>query len=289
MSSKAITLSSTGLKNIVLDNTGIFDEFQFIFGQKEIKMKNIFAEFISPRVSILHQSDPTISSLNVLYDPSKKISKKANDLDAIITDDIVRYIKELSTGQSIEIKQEDINNLKIVSIFLGNDELYFKLNDFSSKTAENIDYFIKYLKYSEYFMQASNFINNDGLLDFISSHFYCIDQNKILTLPNSIFYSIISNEKLKIESEDSLFEIIEKKFQTNEKDEYDVISFYEQINFEGLSENKFNEFIENFDTKQMSNKLWTKLCRCFYLNYSKSKSEISDRYIKKQKETLVGK
>ena len=59
---KSIILSSAGLQNLV-HNQNSEEEFSFFIGNKEIKMKNIFAEFISPYVSRIHQIDPTINYL----------------------------------------------------------------------------------------------------------------------------------------------------------------------------------------------------------------------------------
>lgn len=60
----------------------------------------------------------------------------------------------------------------------------------------------------------------------------------LIKLLKLIIYSIISNKHLKIESEDSLFDIIQNKFTNqseNSEDCIDIISFYEEIDFSGLS------------------------------------------------------
>lgn len=64
MSNNSIILSADGLKSIVMNCQGKVDDFTFIFGEKKIQLKSIFAEFVSPIVSHLHQSDPTINSIN---------------------------------------------------------------------------------------------------------------------------------------------------------------------------------------------------------------------------------
>ena len=56
------SISSSGLKNIVLSKYQ--DDFTFVFGKEKFQMKNIFAEFISPVVSHLHQTDPTINTID---------------------------------------------------------------------------------------------------------------------------------------------------------------------------------------------------------------------------------
>ena len=73
MSSQTLVLSASGLKNIVLNSQEKEDEFKFIFGDKEIKLHRLFAEFVSPKVAHMHQCDPTIDHLN-LSDLTKNIS-----------------------------------------------------------------------------------------------------------------------------------------------------------------------------------------------------------------------
>ena len=74
MNKTSTILSASGLKNVHI-NHETEEDFVFIFGKEELKMNNIYAEFISPivsnlhhsRVSHIHQIDPTInfsSSLN---------------------------------------------------------------------------------------------------------------------------------------------------------------------------------------------------------------------------------
>ena len=64
MSTKQIIVSSAGLKNVVLNKYQEDEYFIFIFGDQEIRMKSFYAEFISPVVSRLHKTDPTINEIN---------------------------------------------------------------------------------------------------------------------------------------------------------------------------------------------------------------------------------
>ena len=79
MNKKSFLLSSAGLKNLV-QNQNYGDDFKFIFGEHEIQMKNIFAEFISPYVSQIHQSDPTITSVHFSNTNSTNSSKKQRNV-----------------------------------------------------------------------------------------------------------------------------------------------------------------------------------------------------------------
>ena len=73
----------------------------------------------------------------------------------------------------------------------------------------NIEYMIERLRF------FNGFFEDRQIIDFISSHFYKIESNKLMTLPKSILYSIISNPKLIINNEDSLLEFINQLFLTD--------------------------------------------------------------------------
>lgn len=68
MSTKSLILSSAGLKNVVPNIDNRENEFLFIFGEEEIRMSKINADFISPLISRLHQLDPTIKSYQYSID-----------------------------------------------------------------------------------------------------------------------------------------------------------------------------------------------------------------------------
>ncbi|KAK8845788.1 hypothetical protein M9Y10_020708 [Tritrichomonas musculus] len=100
MNKKSFILSSSGLKNLV-PNQSYGEDFKFIFAEHEIQMKNLFAEFISPYVSQIHQSDPTISSIHFSNTNSTKRSK-INHLSKL-NEKIFSLFESISQGDSINI------------------------------------------------------------------------------------------------------------------------------------------------------------------------------------------
>ena len=77
-----------------------------------------------------------------------------------------------------------------------------------------------------------------------------------------------------------LFYVIKNEDEEN----ISIGKFYETIDFMGLSSEKFQEFIKNFQSKEMTKVLWNKLSPCFYINYlNKSKKEKNDRYLAKDR------
>lgn len=194
MSSLSIILSSAGLKNVFpKQNTN--EEFEFVFGDRKMKMNNIFADFLSPVVSKLHLSDPTANCID--------FTKQINGLT--FTDEVFSLLQLLSKGELIEIKDEQIFQIQAISVLLGNEELFSLINDkIDNINGSNIDQYLDNLKILYQISPLSNCFNYKSVINYIASHFYSIDENKIISLPLSIIYSIISNENLVIDSEDSL-------------------------------------------------------------------------------------
>lgn len=279
----AIKLSSDGLKNIVPAACRANSDFLFIFGEKEIKMNTIFAEFISPTVSRLHRTDPTIESICFDENIISKRSIKVNT-DQILTEDIISLLLQVATGHSIELNEEQGYKMRIISILLDNQELFLKINEIYPNES-NIDFCIQDLLFYQQQSQSQSLSNFDysNIINTIASQFYSINENKLLQLPKSILYRIITNDNLKLKNEDSLFSFIQKiflKYSEEEEEDYDdseekisMVSFYEAVEFLELSESKFEEFVRNFDSNEMSKKLWHKLFPCFYINFNKSEKK----------------
>ena len=329
MEKKSLIISAAGLKNIIFSKN---DEFIFIFGDKEIKMNRILADFISPRVNKLHRSDPTINSFcfddifhSILSDQNsakifqqmynlKNINHKEDSTDNeddedsnslpndninstndnnkkvysqlyanFFNDEIIDLLFQISNGHEIEIDEETSVKLRLLSMVIGNEELFLQINKlFPQKIDEaSIDMYLLYLLNTKYY-QSFPFFNENQVIEYISSHFYSIDRDDLMNLPLPILYSIISNDHLVIESEDSLYDFVTDLFENEDlndessSNDYDIISFYGLIEFSELSEEKFNDFLTTFNPSEITNSIWQKLNQCFYFNMKSS--------IKKKKE-----
>lgn len=270
---KKISLSSSGLKNFIFDSCPE-DQFEFIFNENSFVLHNVLAEFISPKVSRLHQSDPTINS--ICFNQINKIK---------ISNEALSKLKLLSSGYSIDIKEEDSFQLKILSILFENDELFSKITElFPSKINEaNVTQYISFLSFLYELNPTIDKFDLNYIIDFISSHFYSIDKSELKKLPVNILLLIISNDNLKLESEDSLFNFIKQLFE--ESSNFESIQLYEQIEFTQLSKNKFKEFINILNPSEITNNLWRKISDCFYVNKTHSFGKLS-RYRYKTKQIL---
>lgn len=210
MSKKSIILSSSGIKNILEDGK----EFTFIFGEQEIRMRNINSEFISPIVSHLHHIDPTIDRFN--------FTTKANDYQLhkkeLLSEDIIDCLKEISKGNQIDLNDEQIKKMLIISIFVGNEELFKKMNELHPIETFDINELFEIIEIHET-TQSQFSIEIEPIYDSLSNQFHEINKEKLFSLPMKQLYRIISNKHLKIENEDWLFEFIEELFENKRKDE----------------------------------------------------------------------
>lgn len=215
------------------------DDFIFVFAAEKFQMKRIFADFISPVISHLHQTDPTINTINfgeiigMKQDDFYKMSK------SLITSDTISHLQQISSGSSIEINYDESIKLRLLSIHLGNDELHQKLNELfpTNYSEENINIYMKNIECLYRFSQIEETIDFSTAHSFIVSHFYMVDKEEFLKLSREIQYMIISHD---VGLYDIISQIIENK---KDDDKIEDVLFLEQIEFIGLSEVKFRDFI----------------------------------------------
>ena len=258
-------------------------------------MNRILADFISPRVSHIHQTDPTIESIKLL--PNK--FDKQEKINQTFTSDLIENFKLISSGHKIEIDKTMSIKLRILSIFLYNEEIYNEMNSLFPIELTESD-FESYFDYLEYFKSNEaefkympTFVEN-SLFNYISSHFSSIDQKILHKLNKNDLYSIICNEQLKLADEDSLFDFINEIFsydQINEKDNSfpSRIDFYEQVLINFLSSSKKIEFIQNIEASEITNQIWSNI-RDFLIDKITDKKEKTpknsemNRYLVKEEE-----
>lgn len=201
---KTLNLSSSGLKNIIKEEK----QFTFTFGSHEVHMNTLYAEFISPIVSNIHLSDPTINSFQFDFSTDFPQYKE------IINEETISIFKNLSSGSSISINEEQCIKMQLISIIIGNEELFQKLDELFpiEFNISTIDHYMQNLQMLIYFSTKSNRSQFaiSSLIDSISSNFYLIDEKVLRNLTEEALYSILTNKNLKIDSEDSLFEFINK-------------------------------------------------------------------------------
>lgn len=289
METKSIILSSAGLRNVNIGTCSEDNVFCFQIGQKQIQMNSFYADFISPIVANHHRADPTLDFL--LFDGffDKGLEEFQQFSNEVVTEEIAFLVQQLATGAAIDINRNQAFKLRFFSIIIGNEELYRKVNEVfpSDFNDGNLELYVQNALCCYYFSKFYPDFNFNEVLDFLASNFFALDKEKILLLPRSIIYKIISNSHLKLESEDSFLDFILRVFQTDSEedqkrekndDDFSIIEFYEKVDFYGLSENRLLEFLDDFDINEMSTTLWIK----FYQGLVKKSSQYAkpnkDRY-----------
>lgn len=275
---KKFILSNSGLRNSksLSESVEVFpisqkeaieeSDFIFILEDKVIKMNRFLAEFISPRVPKMCNADPTINEidLNQFFDDNQNPKP-------IFSSEIINIFVRSLIGYEVEIDASQSHKLRVLSILLDNEEMFVKMNQLFpiTKDLSNIDTCLDYLKNFGSLKNIGLSFNLElaSIIDFISSNFYQIEQEKLLNLSKSTILSIISNNHLLLNDEDSLFDFIEKLFPNNyenDSDEFNKTHFYEQINFSELSEDKYKDFFDNFNYNDMTGTIWLKISQSIF-------------------------
>ena len=133
-------------------------------------------------------------------------------------------MNQLSSGYSIDLDENMISNFLLVSVILGNSELYSKIFDklTKEKDAIQIDEIVKIIQYFKDYDSISSIVDCNSYISHIASHFHAIDTDKLKQLQLSTLYLILRDEHLKVKSEDSLLDFIKEvlsscKFESSSK------------------------------------------------------------------------
>lgn len=274
-------LSSSGLKNIVANINNEENEFILSFGDSKIRMSKINADFISPLISHLHILDPTLVKYQYPKDDS---------MNEIFTDEIISFIDLLSRGESIEINESQGQKLQQLSILLGNQEIYSKINELfpPNVSSMQIKGIIQQLSSQKYLMRfnESYYADYSDQIKIIAQNFYKIDTNDLKNLPFEILLSIIRSNELMLPNEDFLLDFIYEIFKSESISEngiqIDQIEFFEEVEFSFLTKEKLLMFAENINVSLMTQGLWKKLKKCLFMDPKQSclNSLESKRYVK---------
>ena len=120
-------------------------------------MNILFAQFISPIVSNHCYSDPTINMINFDDFITGNKSDYVHFIEEIFTNDNISLLHQISYGNSIEIDEKQAFSMRFISIILGNEELFSKINenyppDFNEA---NIDVYLEYIQSCYHFPRFS--------------------------------------------------------------------------------------------------------------------------------------
>jgi hypothetical protein len=241
-----ITLTSKGLKNIQWSNYE--NDFTFEVGEKHYDCPSFVAEFISPRISKLRQTDNTIQSFQITTsDPTDNFAK----------------VLSLGFGSSVCFAFHNSSFIQSICIELESREIYeeFMKNEEEPLTLDNI---VSRLQSQE----KLNCLKESDI-EFAAFHFISLESS-IFDLNCNLLSRLLKHQSLRLRNEDWLYETILSATKRN--CEYSIL--FEDIRYEYLSKSSIESFIdficESFDTLTVS--IWQSLRNRIVCGFSPSPS-----------------
>ncbi|OHT10070.1 F5/8 type C domain containing protein [Tritrichomonas foetus] len=231
---KKLSLSCSGLLHAFTPRDNI--DFTFYVGENKYSCNHIQACFISPVIHRMMIEDPLLDSYRI------PISDNDKKFKAII---------KLMNGNPISIKESTLTYILEISKLLGNSELINTVSNYLL-VKPDISNVFDIIKQKRKFNCS---INEE--MNLIAEHFceFQFEQLKSLT-PAEIRNILNMNDKLKLKSEDSLYEIINQLIFYSE----DYTELIECVSLENLSYNNLVDFISSISLNSFTPKLWDNIC-----------------------------
>lgn len=270
---KTLLPFSQGLQNMLL-NPQVNKQEDFIkivSGENSIMIHPLIADYFSRLIASRHFNDPTA----VVFD--------FTSCKSLFTSEMLTILENIVNCKSVTLNDDLGYKLRLIAIKLDCKELYqkvdelfpfFKSQNINEEVIQYIDYICDFYHYK---MFPNDYVNCDQIIERIAQNFFIIDENNLIKLPKTILFLIISNDKFRSKNEDSLFDLIIRKLDSNDEDDsFDENQLLEQIHFEYLSPNNFKIFIHRIDI--MSGQLWNNIRNYMETSFHQ-KTEVSKRYI----------
>ena len=244
------------------------DEFIFEVNGQIYKTSQIISDLLSPIISRLHSNDPTFNRFVIN-------TTQKGDFQHILN--LINFEKKLICETEIEFLTEVLQKLGNKYIEISYQEQNMEINSNNVFIHLNM-----HLKYPNYFTSK---IQKE--IDFISSHFYELYDNKqkekqdrflaeIKQLDVAIVEFIMLNSKLKLKDENQLLDFVNRLYSQNPK--YSVL--YENVDFRNVDLYSINEFIEIYDIEDLTKLTWKKISERLQQESKDSVFKESKRYIK---------
>jgi hypothetical protein len=224
-------LSSRGLKNINENEK----TFVFHVNGQQFHSSTFAAQFISPTISRSLRADPTLTKFAVE-------TPGANEC--------FHYFLSLCKGDSIVVEKSLIWRFAAVCRELGNDELLSIILANEPISPDNI---------------ADRLLANgtDSDFEFGCSHF-CSLNHSLLSV--DILWRLLNDPRLRIESEDWLFGILDSLIARDSS----FFILLDCLEIQYLSVSSISHFISHISIESLNSQLWSSICRRLSLSVSPS-------------------
>jgi hypothetical protein len=193
-------MSEIGLTAAGLDRASEISrkDFAIMIGSNTLTCDRFQAAFLSPRVSRALVADPTVDRF-VIDVPECTEMYGSGDSD------LLSLLENLISGHGIIVGERDLKRLLSISQFLENGELSEALFSKGIGGGElSVSNCIE-----RFFLRSALGVSVDAEIDFIASHFYEIGLDCLSVLTPCAIERILEHENLCVDSEDSLFDIVE--------------------------------------------------------------------------------
>ncbi|OHT12087.1 hypothetical protein TRFO_03705 [Tritrichomonas foetus] len=275
---KALTISNRGLSNLQSylqdDNT-----FLFKIGERKLKVHQILAAFISPKVAHMHTIDPTLESFEINL-TSKSIFYQQYKTYALTTgkdkveEKIINIITSITEGIPLNAVPDDHDLYHFLSKVLDNPEIYTAFTTifpFEININNCLSTLYQIISTSSNFNAENDEFENpefQRVVNFIASNFGTLLEKKVsrfslFDIPLNILIIILRKENLNIKNVDSfasfILDLSLKGLLTKENE----VDFLELIDFSHISGPIFTKVMDQLDPKNFNSFIWQKLLACF--------------------------
>ena len=235
---RQVQLKTSSILSVPIQNYG--EDFTFVVNDKEFKTTKLVSDLLSPIICRIHSNDPTIDRFT--FNTQQQ-------------GDFSQFIK-LANFESTNFSNDDIPFLSEVIENLGNKSVELK---YEEEVEISIDNVLSLLQQHEKFpIFYCNHISRE--IDFTSSHFFELCENQeeeMRKLTIDTLIKIVSNDQLRLKSEDQLLKFINQFYSNNS--EYTIL--YETVLFSNVSSEAMKEFVYTYDASEMSRGTWKELSK----------------------------
>ena len=256
---QTIKLQDSSILHVPLDKYP--KDFLFIVNGEEYHTSFIFADLLSPKISKIHYSDPTMSTYLINTETKGDFNRFIN----------LQNFKELNLNENdlpffSEIIQEletDSFNIEIPTPKLTIDNIFEQFNK----------HFLSPLFYSKQY---------ESEIDFISSNFpEILKQHKqnLSNLPIEVLQDIFQNNNLQLDTEDELLEFINEVY----KQGTETSILYSYVYFSNVEINSIDTFLNIFNICDLTSEVWNSISNRLRREIVKNEELKVKRYRKGQK------
>lgn len=209
------------------------NDFTFIVNGNQYETSKFFADYLSPIVARLHNNDPSINTFS--------INLSNNNQDGNFQE-----ILDLANFVEYQIPQNERLFFAEVFEIIGSESIELKTEEESITLNNVFDRIQLHEKYENYYQKILQ-----EEIDFVSGHFYEINQNQeqlLGTLKESTIEKIINNSKLQLKTNDQLIGVINDIYRIDPK----YAKLYEFVDFADASNESINNFASHFDINDLT-------------------------------------